>query len=179
MISAVKQVKDRVSPILHRLHSISIRRTRWRRQAEIITCRQLKTTMSSKRASRKRTAAPTDSSNNVEQESMVPEGMLPSYLAEAFGELYAEDGLLVLGKGLGLLSLMATFVRFYADTKEGHVSLLSNGEQTTKPPLVFVLGLQRGRVPSNGFHFGIVGNRSGITAHHDYQRVWTRKGSSR
>jgi DNA excision repair protein ERCC-4 len=68
--------------------------------------------------------------------------MLPSYLAEAFGDLYAEDGLLVLGKGLGLLSLLATFVRFYADIKEGHVSLLSKQDQTTKPPLVFVLGLR-------------------------------------
>lgn len=68
--------------------------------------------------------------------------MLPSYLAEAFGELYGEDGLLVLGKGLGLLSLMATFVRFYSDIKDGHVSLTSEGNGNGKPPLIFVLGLR-------------------------------------
>ena len=78
-----------------------------------------------------------------EGDSMVPAGMLPSYLAEAFGELYEEDGLLVLGKGLGLLSLLAAFVRFYSDTQEGHVSLTSQDSQNrSKPPLVFVLGLR-------------------------------------
>ena len=49
--------------------------------------------------------------NIVEREAMVPEGLLPSYLAEAFADLYEEDGLLVMGKGLGWLSLLAVFVR--------------------------------------------------------------------
>lgn len=71
---------------------------------------------------------------------MVPTGLLPSYLAEAFGELYGEDGLLVLGKGLGLLSLLASFVRFYADVEEGNASLIE--EKKGKPPLIFVLGLR-------------------------------------
>ena len=69
---------------------------------------------------------------------LVPVGLLPSYLAEAFGEIYTEDGLLVLGKGLGLLPLLATFVRFYADVEEGYAA----ESITKKPPLVFVLGLR-------------------------------------
>eukprot|EP00978_Attheya_sp_CCMP212_P010821 scaffold26301_cov52-Attheya_sp.AAC.6 len=80
---------------------------------------------------------------------------LPGFLAEAFGELYQEDGLLVLGKGLGILRLMAAFVRFYADVEDGHVALLLEEQRGTKPepnltapvrpikaPLVFVLGLR-------------------------------------
>jgi len=98
--------------------------------------------MSSKNASSKRAARPKDPNDDEEQESMVPAGMLPSYLAEAFGELYEEDGLLVLGKGLGLLSLLATFVRFYSDTKEGHASMASQEKNNGKPPLIFVLGLR-------------------------------------
>lgn len=70
--------------------------------------------------------------------SMIPTGLMPSYLAEAFSELYSEDGLLVLGKGLGLLSLVASFCRFYGDVSEGFAS--ESG--LTKPPLVFVLGLR-------------------------------------
>ena len=40
---------------------------------------------------------------------------LPSFLSEAFSDLYAQDGLVVLGRGLGWLSLLAAFVRFYGD----------------------------------------------------------------
>jgi hypothetical protein len=72
-----------------------------------------------------------DSSSSMEEEGnnnsdnkLIPEGMLPSYLASAFGELYQEDGLVVLGKGLGWLNLMGCFVRFYADVEHGHVALL-------------------------------------------------------
>lgn len=49
---------------------------------------------------------------------------LPYYLANAFQELYQEDGLVVLGRGLGLLHLLASFCRFYVDVEEGHVALL-------------------------------------------------------
>ena len=82
-----------------------------------------------------------DTKKNDDESSthaLVPPGLLPAYLAEAFGEIYAEDGLLVLGKGLGLLSLLATFVRFYGDVDEGYAADSSTG----KPPLVFVLGLK-------------------------------------
>lgn len=95
--------------------------------------------MSSKKTPPKSASAAKEPDNDKEQEPMVPTGLLPSYLAEAFGELYGEDGLLVLGKGLGLLSLLASFVRFYADVEEGHASLI---EEKGKPPLIFVLGLR-------------------------------------
>ena len=87
--------------------------------------------------------------------SMIPSpGLLPSYLATAFGELYEEDGLMVMAKGLGWMSLLASFVRFYADVEEGHASLLveeptrssscSHGTSSSrKPPLVLVLGLRQ------------------------------------
>jgi DNA excision repair protein ERCC-4 len=86
---------------------------------------------------------------------LVPVGMMPQYLAEAFGQVYEEDGLVVLGKGLGCLLLIASFVRFYADTEEGHVAVClmeredasGNTVATTrrkpcKPPLVLVFGLK-------------------------------------
>jgi DNA excision repair protein ERCC-4 len=97
-----------------------------------------------------------NASISSDSDPIVPKGMLPEYLAEAFGELYNEDGLLVLGKGLGCLQLIASFVRFYADTKEGHLACLAEEqdndetfkEKTTnskgkpKPPLLLVLGLR-------------------------------------
>ncbi len=49
---------------------------------------------------------------------------LPNYLAQAFSDLYEEDGLVVLGRGLGLLHLIASFCRFYVDMEEGHMALL-------------------------------------------------------
>mmetsp|Transcript_43823 Transcript_43823/g.133399 ORF Transcript_43823/g.133399 Transcript_43823/m.133399 type:complete len:840 (-) Transcript_43823:1071-3590(-) len=94
---------------------------------------------------------------------------LPAYLAEAFGDLLEEDGLLVLGRGMGLLSLLAAFVRFYADAEDGYAAMIeetkwvgnetlggSNGgegatqssssamlqKEPRRPPLVFVLGLR-------------------------------------
>ena len=81
-------------------------------------------------------------------ESMIPEGVLPSYLATAFGEIYERDGLAIFGNGLGWLSLLAAFVRFYADTEEGHLQIIQEEEKmstgrvaTMKKPLVLVLGL--------------------------------------
>ncbi|KAL7555565.1 hypothetical protein ACA910_013041 [Epithemia clementina (nom. ined.)] len=112
-------------------------------------------------------AADNDSTTAASARAMIPtvEGHLPLYLADAFGELYEEDGLIVLGKGLGCLLLLATFVRFYADTTEdGYMALLqeeqeqaeensNNKNNTSKdsqqqpktranPPLVLVLSLQ-------------------------------------
>ena len=91
----------------------------------------------------------------VEQESLI-QAKLPSYLSDAFGEVYEEDGLVVLGQGLGLLPLLASFIRFYADVDHGHVFVTNSDEDSTKPneqqqstkvssrqpPLVFVLGLK-------------------------------------
>lgn len=98
-------------------------------------------------------------------EPMIPESMLPAYMADIFGELYEEDGLVCLGKGLQWLMLLAAFCRFYADTENGHVSILHEDDKRqanntnskaiatkpptnqqqhrpTKPPLVLVLGLK-------------------------------------
>lgn len=88
--------------------------------------------------------------SSVPLNSMIPSpGLLPSYLAAAFGELYEEDGLMVMAKGLGWMSLLASFVRFYADVEEGHVALMadeptkhSSSSSSRKPPLVLVLGLR-------------------------------------
>lgn len=85
-----------------------------------------------------------EGSSISKKKSAIPEGLLPSYLATAFGEIYEEDGLAVLGKGLGWLSLLAAFVRFYSDVEEGHMSIMKEkgGEVKGKPPLVLVLGLR-------------------------------------
>lgn len=93
-----------------------------------------------------RNATPMDDANDKQatpKEPLIPQGVLPSYLSEAFGDLYAEDGLLVLGRGLGLLPLLASFVRFYGDVEDGHASMAEDGKNAPKiPPLVFVLGLK-------------------------------------
>lgn len=60
---------------------------------------------------------------------------LPSYLATAFQDLYEEDGLLVCGRGMGLLHLLASFCRFYVDPEEGHVALLEDELQAEKEKL--------------------------------------------
>ena len=86
---------------------------------------------------------------------LVPAGLLPAYLATAFGELYEEDGIAIFGKGLGWLSLLACFVRFYADVEDGHVAVVQENEEKAEPgssgvsnspkkqlPLVLVLGLR-------------------------------------
>ena len=89
-----------------------------------------------------------DESNN---NSMVPSGVLPAYLAEAFGELYEEDGLICLGRGLQWLMLLAAFCRFYVDVEHGHVAVVNHNEEegpshnrsrSKKAPLVLVLGLK-------------------------------------
>ena len=77
-------------------------------------------------------------------------------MANAFGELYEDDGLIVMAKGLGWLSLLASFVRFYADVEHGHLAVLQEhenkndpdhdydfpGKKNSKLPLVLVLGLK-------------------------------------
>jgi DNA excision repair protein ERCC-4 len=96
-----------------------------------------------------------DPSTQEQERSMVPTGMLPVYLADAFACLYEQDGLCVLGKGLGGLMLLGTFIRFYADADEGHAAVLrdedahgnntegsvQNHKNPTRPPCVLVLGL--------------------------------------
>jgi DNA excision repair protein ERCC-4 len=83
---------------------------------------------------------------------------LPAYLAEAFQDLYEEDGLLVCARGLGIIHLIASFCRFYVDKEEGHYACVKEelrGEKQDlevqnmlqimmeeKLPLVFVIGLK-------------------------------------
>ena len=80
----------------------------------------------------------TETNKQKTKESAIPEGFLPSFLATAFGELYEEDGLLVLGKGLGWLNLLASFVRFYADVEDGHVAIMLEDKKRRKIPGRFV-----------------------------------------
>ena len=47
---------------------------------------------------------------------------LPSYLADAFADVYSQDGLIVMGRGLGWLGLLAAFVRFYGDVEHGYAA---------------------------------------------------------
>lgn len=88
----------------------------------------------------KRSRADEDENENHDSgkssSAMIPEGLLPSYLSDAFADLYGEDGLLVLGKGLGWLSLLAVFVRFYGDVEEGHVAVSSSYEDKSKSSTV-------------------------------------------
>lgn len=58
-----------------------------------------------------------------------PHSRLPSYLSEAFSDLYSQDGLVVLGRGLGWLGLLSSFVRFYGDASdEGYAATLDGGK---------------------------------------------------
>lgn len=95
---------------------------------------------------------------------------LPAYLSEAFSDLYAQDGLVVMGRGLGWLGLLAAFCRFYGDP-EGYANESANEIETNslngtitydkdgrrlanssdskeihkinkKPPLIFILNLR-------------------------------------
>lgn len=86
-----------------------------------------------------------DSMSTSKKKAMIPEGVLPAYLASAFGDLYQDDGLMVMAKGLGWLDLLAAFVRFYGDVNDGYLSMLNEEHpkvKRTKPPLVMVLGLK-------------------------------------
>jgi DNA excision repair protein ERCC-4 len=92
------------------------------------------------------------------EKCLLQHARLPAYLAEAFQDLYEEDGLLVCARGLGIIHLIASFCRFYVDKEEGHYACvkeeLSAGEKQDqqsqdmlkameeKLPLVFVIGLK-------------------------------------
>ena len=92
---------------------------------------------------------------------------LPAYLAEAFEDLYAEDGLLVLARGLGLIQILTAFAYFYGDyeREDGHVALVASENQSQDHkkrkvhdggkkercvirPLVFILGLKESECSS-------------------------------
>lgn len=100
---------------------------------------------------------------NAPSESLLnthPHSQLPAYLSDAFSDLYTQDGLVVMGKGLGWLGLFSSFVRFYCDTGDFGYAATSEREsgrikkQTSengsidevqsqrKPPLIFALNLR-------------------------------------
>jgi len=90
-----------------------------------------------------------------DDEPLVPEGSVPEYLAEAFGDALEEDGLVVLGKGMGWLPLLASFCRYYGssaatessdnnnDSRGGAGENSATSQHCPRPPrpLVIVLGL--------------------------------------
>jgi DNA excision repair protein ERCC-4 len=77
-----------------------------------------------------------------------PHSRLPSYLSEAFSDLYSQDGLVVLGRGLGWLGLLCSFVRFYADASDdGYAAGRSAGRRTTTETTMIV---GEARIPSRG-----------------------------
>jgi DNA excision repair protein ERCC-4 len=103
------------------------------------------------------------SANNhvLADEALIPEGVLPGYLAEAFGDLYEEDGILCFAKGLQWECLLAAFCRYYSsdeqqendddddgDEKEKHkedATIMKKKKQkkmTKRRPLVLILGLK-------------------------------------
>ncbi|KAG7367620.1 hypothetical protein IV203_030291 [Nitzschia inconspicua] len=76
-----------------------------------------------------------NSSNNTDSSSsslLIPEGRLPSYLATAFGVLYENDGLAVFGKGLGWLTLLASFVRFYEKKNNNKNNIKNKNNSSSK-----------------------------------------------
>jgi DNA excision repair protein ERCC-4 len=94
-------------------------------------------------------------SDEEEDHSLLKYAKLPHFLAEAFQDLYQEDGLFVGARGLGMLHLIATFCRFYVDVEDGHLACvrdeLEQSDQDNrqllahlenKIPLVFVIGLR-------------------------------------
>ena len=44
--------------------------------------------------------------------------MIDEYLKIAFSELFNEDGLLIMGPGLGIISLLAMFIKLYSSSKD-------------------------------------------------------------
>lgn len=94
-------------------------------------------TSSSSPSCLKNAALPTegDGLNEPSAQTVIPEGLLPAYLASAFGDLYEEDGLAVFGKGLGWLSLLACFARFYADVEDGHIAVMLEDNKKAKNSL--------------------------------------------
>ncbi|KAE8891009.1 DNA repair endonuclease [Phytophthora fragariae] len=69
------------------------------------------------------------------------------YEREIVEELYAQDGVLVLGRGLGLLRVLASFVRLYCSPRSLVLCLNANEQAATLRRLVLALGLDRRLLP--------------------------------
>ena len=72
-----------------------------------------------------------------------PHYQLPYYLSEAFTEFLNDDSLLVLGKGMGLISLLAVLCRYYGEkTSNNDESVNKNSINIKRCQLIIVLGLE-------------------------------------
>ncbi|KAL4110827.1 hypothetical protein PRIC1_002512 [Phytophthora ramorum] len=69
------------------------------------------------------------------------------YEKEMVEELYAQDGVLVLGRGLGILRVLAGFVRLYCSPRSLVLCLNVNDQAATLRRLVLALGLDRRLLP--------------------------------
>jgi DNA excision repair protein ERCC-4 len=64
-------------------------------------------------------------------DSMIPDGIIPLYLQDAFTDLFNEDGLLCIGKGLQYLILLAIFCKYYTLQYKDNRSTVSSTTTTT------------------------------------------------
>ncbi|TDH72931.1 hypothetical protein CCR75_008688 [Bremia lactucae] len=69
------------------------------------------------------------------------------YERDIVEELYMQDGVLVLGRGLGLSRVLASFVRLYCSHRSLVLCLNTNDEAATLRRLVLALGLDRSFLP--------------------------------
>ncbi|RLN96038.1 hypothetical protein BBJ28_00020404 [Nothophytophthora sp. Chile5] len=69
------------------------------------------------------------------------------YEKEVVQELFAQDGVLVLGRGLGLLRVLASFVRLYCSPRSLVLCLNANEQAATLRRQVLALGLDRRHLP--------------------------------
>ncbi|KAK1930615.1 DNA repair endonuclease XPF [Phytophthora citrophthora] len=69
------------------------------------------------------------------------------YERDIVEELYAQDGVLVLGRGLGLLRILASFIRLYCSPRCLVLCLNANEQAATLCRLVLALGLDRRLLP--------------------------------
>ncbi|OWZ18322.1 DNA repair endonuclease [Phytophthora megakarya] len=69
------------------------------------------------------------------------------YERDVVEELYAQDGVLVMGRGLGLLRVLASFVRLYCSPRCLVLCLNANEQAATLRRLVLALGLDRRLLP--------------------------------
>lgn len=69
------------------------------------------------------------------------------YERQIVEDLYAQDGLLVLGRGLGLLRVLASFVRLFCSDRSLVLCLNTNEQAATVRRMVLALGLDRRLLP--------------------------------
>ena len=93
--------------------------------------------------------------NDEDDDDVIPEHTVPLYLQDAFTELYNEDGLLCIGRGLQYLVLLALFCKCYHSTTATATTTTSSTfphhhqhqqhhrhGRRRRAPIIFVLGLK-------------------------------------